>query len=44
MAIDTVIGCVQLAVEEPSNVAVLETSVLDSVEGLRPGQELSGHL
>lgn len=34
MAIDTVVGGVQLTVEEPGGVAVVESAVLDGMEGL----------
>lgn len=34
MAIDTVVGGVQLTVEEPGGVAVVESAVLNGVEGL----------
>lgn len=34
MAINTVVRGVQLAVEEPGGVAVVESAVLDGVEGL----------
>jgi len=44
MTIHAVVGSVQLTVEEPGSIAVVETTVLDSVERLGPGEELSGHL
>jgi len=41
MTVNTVVGGIQLTTEEPSNVTVLQSTVLDFVEGSRPGQELS---
>jgi hypothetical protein len=41
MAIDEVVAGVELAFDEPSNVAILEGAALDGLEVAVPGQELA---
>jgi hypothetical protein len=42
MAIHAVVGGVQLALEEPSAVAVLQRAALDRLEIALPGEQLAG--
>ena len=44
MTIDTVVRGVQLTLEEPGSVTVLESAVLDSLEGCRPREEVGSQL
>lgn len=44
VAIHTVVGCVQLAVKEPTDITMLKTSVADFVEWLGPREEIRGEL
>lgn len=44
MAVDAVVGGVELALEEPGVVAVAQGAAVDGLEVARPGQELAGLL
>lgn len=44
MAVDEVVGGVELALEEPGIVAILERAAVDGLEVSRPGEQLAGAL